>query len=143
MPVPSAQEIKKALVQAGFEVYRTRGDEVQLAERPRENLIMDSGVSVVVGEPLRLRFVVRAQRADFQSDADAELFGRARALGQTCVDRGYIELDTRARALLDPGDASRVLDTWYEVIFERSLGSLDEAVAELRIVMKLEKAVVR
>jgi hypothetical protein len=47
-PHPStAAHLKRALVEAGFEVFRTRGDEIVLAERPRENLIMDSGVQAV------------------------------------------------------------------------------------------------
>lgn len=47
---PTATELKKALQQAGFDVYRARGDEVHLAERPRENLILEAGVVVLGGE---------------------------------------------------------------------------------------------
>ena len=38
--------VKAALTEAGFEVYRTTADNVHLAERVRDNLIMDSGVFV-------------------------------------------------------------------------------------------------
>ena len=143
MPAPTVQELKKALVRAGFEVYRTRGDEVQIAERPRENLIMDSGVVIAATDPVRVRFVVRAQKADFQGEDEARLYQRARALGDSSVARGYVECATKARPLLDPGNESHVLDTWYEVSFERHAATLEEALDEVRFVMKLEKAAAR
>ena len=61
----NAPQIKRVLIDAGFEVFRTRGEEIVLAERPRENLIMDSGVRLRLGEPLEVRVVFRAQRARF------------------------------------------------------------------------------
>jgi hypothetical protein len=143
MPAPTVQELKKALTRAGFEVYRTRGEEVHLAERPRENLIMDSGVVVAASEPLRIRFVVRAQKADFQGEDEAALLGRARSLGSAAAERGFVEHVTRTRSVLDPGDASHVLDTWYEVGFEKTADTLEDAVEDVRFIMKLEKAAAR
>ncbi len=143
MPAPSLQELKKALTQAGFEVYRARGSEVQLAERPRDNLIMDANVSVVATEPLRVRFVVRAQKADFASDSDEALYDRALALAESTRDRGFVEVERRARPLPDPGDPGRILDTWYEVVLERPVDTMAEAAAELPTLLKLEKAATR
>lgn len=45
----SVAGIRKELAAAGLEVFRSKGDEIALAERPRENLIMDSGVVLRVG----------------------------------------------------------------------------------------------
>lgn len=143
MPALTVQELKKALQRAGFEVYRTRGDDVQLAERPRENLIMDAGISVATGDPLRVRFVVRAQRADFQGEDDAKLFDRARAMASAGVERGYLELTTSVRSMLDPGDPQHVLDTWFEVVFEKGSATLDEALDEVRFALTVEKAASR
>lgn len=143
MPAPSLQELKKALTQAGFEVYRARGTEVQLAERPRDNLIMDANVSVVASEPLRVRLVVRAQKADFASDDDATLYQRALDLAAPAAARGYVEAERRARPLPDPGDPSRILDTWYEVVLERPADSVAEALGELPALLRLEKAATR
>ena len=89
--LPSLAEIKKALVAAGFELYRTRGDEVHVADRVRDNLIMDSGVSVRAKGSLSVRFVARAQRSDFPSDGPASLFEKARGLGVIAEARGYAE----------------------------------------------------
>ena len=46
LAMSSALDIKRALKDAGLEVYRTRGDVVQLAERVRENLLMDAQIFV-------------------------------------------------------------------------------------------------
>jgi hypothetical protein len=37
MATPTQQELKKALAQAGFLVFRTQGDDIILAERVRAN----------------------------------------------------------------------------------------------------------
>jgi hypothetical protein len=136
----TVQELKKALIQAGFEVYRARGDEVRLAERPRENLIMDSGISLSVSQPFRVRFVVRAQQNDFRGETEAQLYQRARSLSEKAVENGYAEASLLSRPMLDPGDPNHVLDIWYEVIFEKQVESFEDAVSELRFALTIEKA---
>jgi hypothetical protein len=136
----SLAEIRKALVAAGFELYRTRGDEVQIADRVRNNLIMDSGVSVRLTGSLTVKVVVRAQRSDFPADGAALLFDRARELAGLAVSRGYVESATLTSPVHDPVDPSRTLDTWYEVCFEKAVPTLDEAMVEVGFALKLEKA---
>jgi len=144
MPAPSIQELKKTIVQAGFEVYRARGSEIQLAERPRDNLIMDAGLTILLEEPLRMRLVVRAQKADFPGESDDDLFRRASSLAASQVARGFAEAARRTRQLPDPGDPSHILDTWYEVIFERAFpGGITELLAELPALFRLDKAASR
>ena len=58
MPAYTPQQLKKALVSAGFQVFRTLGEEIVLAERVRENLIMDSGVRLRASEPLEVRIKI-------------------------------------------------------------------------------------
>ncbi len=137
----SPTELKKALIARGFEVYRTMGEHVVLADRVRENLIMDSGVAVKPGAVLAVRFIVRAQGSDFPSVEAEELFARARACVVEALVRGYVEVGSVAVPVRDPGDASSTLDTWYEVSFERSLASVDELEQELRYALALEKTV--
>jgi hypothetical protein len=136
---PTSTELKKTLVARGFEVYRTRGDQVVLADRVRENLIMDSGVAVRPGEQLAVRFVVRAQASDFPSAKADDLYQRARACAAEACGRGYAEVGVAEVPVRDPGDASSTLDTWYEVAFERPVASDDELESELRYVLALEK----
>ena len=140
MPTPA--EIKRALIKAGFEVYQTRGDVVHVAERVRENLLMDSGVRVEANAPT-VRFVVRAQRNDFPNDPDEHLFQRARTLAVSAVDRGYCEVETTVTQVFDPGDSGRTLDTWCEVAFEKAVDDVEIAMDEVRFVLALEKAVTR
>ncbi len=139
---PTPAELKKTLVARGFEVYRTLGDQVVLADRVRDNLIMDSGVAVRPGAVLAVRFVVRAQASDFPSAKPDDLYERARTYAAEACGRGYAEVGVAAVPVRDPGDASQTLDTWYEVAFERAVaGGDDELERELRYALALEKTV--
>jgi hypothetical protein len=130
-------EIRKALLAAGFELYRTQGDQVHVADRVRDNLIMDSGVSVSTA--LNVKFVVRSQRSDFPSDAATNLFERARALATAALARGYVETGAVTSPMHDPVDPSRTLDTWYEVSFEKAVTTLEEAMDEVGFALGIEK----
>lgn len=151
--MPTAAEIKKALRDAGLEVYRTRGDVVYLADRVRENLLMDAGIFLRAGEAagpggdasnergMRVGFVVRAQRNDFPNDSEPHLFERARGLAAGAVALGYAESGAEVRKVVDPGDGQRTLDTWCEVSFEKIVAGADlaAAVAEARFALTIEK----
>lgn len=137
MPTPT--EIKKALISAGFELYRTRGEVVHVAERVRENLLMDSGIFVHAGRST-VGFVVRAQRTDFPNETEDQLFGRARTLATQAVARGYREVDAVTRPIFDPGDGDRMLDTWCEVQFERDTPGIDDALEEVRFALGFPKS---
>ena len=134
-------DIKRALRDAGFEVYRTEGSEVQVAERVRENLIMDSGVRVM-GEPA-VAFVTRAQQRDFPGDAPEQLFERARRVAQRALDRGYREVRAFVTPTRDPGDPSRTLDHAYEVRFELAVADIAAALGEVRGLLSLDKTAKR
>jgi hypothetical protein len=140
MPTPA--EVKRALVAAGFEIYRTRGDVVHVADRVRENLLMDSG-AFVSSSALAVGFTVRAQRSDFPAEGEEPLFDRARKLADEALARGYLEVERTARRVADPGDSERTLDTWCEVTYQLSVPDLAAAVDELRFALALEKAVTR
>ncbi len=136
------QQLKKALIQAGLEVYRTLGDEIVLADRPRENLILDSGVRVrtPLNGTFRLRLVLRAEQSAFGVDEPDRLFERARELAVTAVERGFSELGTQVTPMKDPADRERTLDTFYEVIYTREVPTLEEACEEAKFALTLEKS---
>jgi len=140
---PTPADLKKTLVARGFEVYRTLGDQVVLADRVRDNLIMDSGVAARPGSVLAVRFVVRCQQSDFPSSSSEDLFSRARECAAEAVGRGYAEVGVATVPIKDPGDATHTLDTWYEVSYERPVASEDELERELRYALGLEKTVSR
>ena len=140
---PTPQQLKKALLASGFEVFRTLPEEVVLAERVRENLILDSGVRVgPLGDGrLRVRVVLRAQRADFPSEEEASLFDRVRKLAEPALADGFAEVATAVNAVKDPVDPDRTLDTFYELSLTRDVATVEEAVPVLKFALSLEKAV--
>jgi len=137
------QQLKKALVASGFEVFRTLPEEVVLAERVRENLILDSGVRVAPLQDGRfqVRLVLRAQRADFPNDDESALFARVRKLAEPAMAQGFAEVSTAVTAVKDPADATRTLDTFYEVNLAHDVPTVEDAVPVLKFVLGLEKAV--
>ena len=56
----SPNSLKKTLLADGFEVYRTSPNLIILADRVRDNLLMDSGVAVVHEGSLIVRITLRA-----------------------------------------------------------------------------------
>ncbi len=141
MPHPTLTELKKVLRAQGFEIYRSSAEEVVLAERVRDNLLMDSGVRVRLGERLGVRVVIRAQSSDFPGEGAEALLARARRLAETALSRGFRETSTQVVPIRDPGDHSRTLDTWYEVMLDRPLADASELESELRGALTLEKSV--
>lgn len=139
MPTPTPSKLKKALIQQGFEVYRTLGERILLADRVRDNLIMDSGVSAVAAPALAVQLVVRAQAHDFPGESEDQLFERARRLAHKSADRGYVELETTVVPIHDPGDHTRTLDIWHEVTFQKPVADLTELYEELRYALGVEK----
>jgi hypothetical protein len=137
------QALKKSLVADGFEVYRTSPSLIILADRVRDNLLMDSGVAIVHGDPLVVRITLRARGAEFPGEAEQALFERARALAEPMKAKGYAEVEATAIPVMDPGDPKRTLDTWYEVTYERRVGSESELHPELRFALSLVKTAER
>jgi len=135
------QDIQKALARAGVEIYRAHDRELQIAERVRLH-IMDSGVRIMVSDGLAVQFTARTQRSDAPSAHPDELFRRVREeIGQQASDRGYGESSAEVVEVKDPVDDARVLDVWHEVTYRKALAHLDEAVAEVRWALELEKYV--
>jgi hypothetical protein len=113
-----------------------------LADRVRENLLMDGGTFIRGEGPAHLTvgFVVRAQHNDFPNEGEERLFDRARRAAEPALGHGYREILAEVRHVKDPGDGERTLDVWCEVSFEKPVGDLAAAVAEARFALALEKA---
>ena len=143
MSPPTSSELKKLLLAEGFEIYRTLSDQIVLADRVRDNLIMDSGVAARIGDVPRVRFTVRAQGSDFPGDSAEQILDRARQMANSAAARGYHEVSAKSVAVQDPGDSSQTLDVWHEVSFERALDNDAELVAELHYALSIEKTAPR
>jgi len=138
MPGPPSA-LKKALIAEGFEIYRNAPTQVTLADRVRDNLLMDSGVAVVHGEGLGVRVVLRAQSSNFPGESGESLFARARGLSAALVARGYREIGADAVPVHDPSDRSRTLDTSYEVSYFLPVTEDAALYAELRFALGVSK----
>ena len=133
------QELKKALISAGFEVYRTSGEDVILADRARENLILDSGVRLRASDPIQVRLVMGVRQAQFPSDDEAALFDRVRQLAAPLLSEGFSEVSTGVAPVVDPADQDRTLDTFYEVVFAKAEPMFEGALPTLKLALSIAK----
>jgi hypothetical protein len=140
----SFERVRKAVLDAGFEVFRAKDDTIQLAERVRSHL-MDANVSVrfSAGDGhATIAFVVRAQHSDYPNDGDDELLARVRnAIASQARQRGFAESGASSRSICDPSDASRVLDTWHELTFSKTTSDLSVLVGDAQYALKISKCV--
>lgn len=136
-------EIKKALIASGFEFLRTLPDGVVLAERVRENQILDSGVRIrSTPGGFVISVVTRAEKRDYPNDTDHDLFNRVRELASPILGASYEERLTRVQIVKDPSDETHTLDTFYEIVFERAIaGDWDAVAPYLREAIAFEKTV--
>jgi hypothetical protein len=109
-------EIKQSLVAAGLEVYRTTGQEVIVADRVRDNLILDSGVRVRAGSPMEVRLIMGLRRGQYPNESDDQVFERLRKLAASALKHGFDESHAGVAPLTDPADAKRTLDTFVEIV---------------------------
>ena len=132
------QQVKKSLLEAGLEIYRTQLTEIQVAERIRLH-IMDSGIRVRLSESMAVTFTARSQRSDFPSVEPGQIFEKVRAtIGQQALERGYREESTQTIEVKDPMDDARVLDTWHEITYSKPVEGTDSAVDEIRWALGIE-----
>lgn len=141
-PTPDLKELKKALREGGLEVYRTEGTVVHLADRVRENLIMDAHVRVST-HPLTVTFDARAERSMFPGESDEQLHERARDLGRAALERGFGERRAFITDVPDPSNPDAVLERWYQVEFERMVDDVGAAIDEARFAVGLDKTATR
>lgn len=134
------RDLKKALVAAGLEVFRVRGDEVHLAERQNVQL-MEAGVRVRGGADPAVTVVARAQRNDAPNLAADSLFDLVRDHTRALRDHGYDEVAAAPREIRSVSDEA-LLDVWFEVTLARKVGSIDEAVREARTAIATERYIV-
>lgn len=143
MPDQDLLELKRRLQAEGFEIYRTKEGHVSLAERVRDNLILDSGIaasSAPGGSAYSLRLVLRAQTSHFPGYPDDAVLVQARTLAEPFLKQGYTEETTRRSDMTDPSDPSHVLDTVHEVVLRRDPADWTELVAQIRAAFTLPRA---
>lgn len=132
-PRLNPKELKAKLTAEGFLVFRTLSSEVQLAERVRENLILDSGVAALLaGESFGVRLTVRSAQTVAADAGEAAHYQAARDRAVAVIAEGFVEVARASTPVLDPGDPTRTLDTWHEVAFQKDDLTWPELLAALR-----------
>ncbi len=128
------KQLRNALEAAGLEIFRTRGDEVHLAERHNLQL-MEARVRVRRGAEAAVMVVLHAQRSDAPQTEEAALFTLIRDRAAALLARGYVEQGAASRGITSVSDPDHLLDTWFEVTYARPVSSVEEAVAEAQAAM--------
>lgn len=135
------ETLSEAVVKAGLEIYRADRSEIRIAERVRMHL-MDSGVVISLSPALRVLVTIRAQRSDFPMASEGELFELVRAaLSGATAARGYDEANAAARDIVNPGDASDVLDVWHELTYQKAIADLAMLISEVQWALSVPKCV--
>jgi hypothetical protein len=142
MSVTDPAELKRQLRAAGFEIYRTAENRVQLAERIRDNLIMDSGVAALFSERsgFAVRVTVRAQASHFPGASAEQLWAQANSLAAQFLTDGYLIQSQSAELVPDPNDTEKSLDTAHEILLQRPVDSLDLLFEFLRVALSRRRA---
>ena len=141
-PHLTPQEIKQSIVAAGLEVYRTTGQEVIIAERVRDNLILDSGVRVRAGKPMEVRIVMGLRRGQYPNESDEQVFARLRQLAAPAMGRGFAEVQTGQSPVSDPADSKRTLDTFFELILGKQEPEVPAMLDLLRFALEVAQTAV-
>lgn len=114
-------ELKRRLRQAGFEVYRTQDGHVTLAERVRDNLILDSGIAVSAADPLSVRLAIRAHASHFPGKTADEVREAAHRLATVFESEGFAREDEGVSPVAHPSEPERTIDTTFEVLLRRAV----------------------
>jgi hypothetical protein len=136
-------DVKRAMVAAGLEIYRVTGGEVRVAERVRMHL-MDSGVTVCIAQAAcaSVSVTVRSQRSDFPNGRPDELYEMIRrAMKSAAEDRGFREVTASSRDVTDPVDKSSILDVWHELTFAKDVDRIDTLIDDVQWALAVPKCV--
>ncbi|MCH2110407.1 MAG: hypothetical protein MK135_13880 [Polyangiaceae bacterium] len=133
-------ELKRKLREAGFEVYRTLSDRVILAERIRDNLIMDSGVAARIDDGFAVSVIVRAQLSHFPGAAPTDVEDRAGHLAVNFLENGYLKDSSSQSEVLDPSNPEKSLDTCYEVHLDKKVEGLEALFSQLRAALQEQRS---
>lgn len=135
------QDLKKKLLSEGVEVYRTLSTHVVVAERVRENLILDSQVRIFHGELFALEVVYRVEAHVFRGETDEQIFGRVTTLSAFATTRGFHEVSRAIVPITDPQSPASILDHFYEITMRKDGATWNDALAGLRELLGSKRSV--
>lgn len=132
-------ETKRALRDAGFQVYDVKGDFISLAERVRDNLILHSGIAVRAAPPT-LVVHLRAQSTHFPGQSQDRVRAHAEDLAREFERRGYVVSGSSRTEVTDPSFPERTIDVVLGVTVERVCDNFAEVLSEVTAAFLLPRA---
>jgi hypothetical protein len=138
-PKSAIVETKRALREAGLQVYEVRDGCIALAERVRDNLILHSGIAVCPAT-WTVRVTVRAQSLHYPGQSQERIALQAEELGLPFQARGFSKLGASSHDVGDPSHPGRTIDVVHAVTFQRPCASWDEALEEIHAAFLLPRA---
>ena len=112
-----------------------------LADRVRDNLILDSGVRVSANDAneVRVNLVMGVRHTQFPGENDLALFERVRRLAGPLLAAGFAEMGTSQSPVIDPSDATKTLDIFFDVTFGKNEATFDAALPTLKVALEVAK----
>ncbi len=112
-----------------------------LADRVRDNLILDSGVrvSATAAGQIRVNLVMGIRHTQYPGENEQALFERVRRLAGPLLTAGFSEMGTGQSPVTDPSDASKTLDIFFDVTFGKNEPSFDAALPALKVALEVAK----
>jgi len=123
-------ETKRALRDAGFQVYDVKEEFISLAERVRDNLILHSGIAIRATPPA-IRVHLRAQSTHFPGQSQDRVYAHAETLAREFERRGYAILGSSRTEVTDPSFPERTIDVVLGVTVERLCDDFSEVLTEV------------
>lgn len=132
-------DLKRLVRNAGYQVYGTQGQKVQLAERVRDNLILDSGICVSL-DPLSIIVTVRAQMIHFSGQPVERAREFADELSAAFLPLGYTRESSETVVIPDPNHEGAILETVCEVELHKNVASPDSIASEIQLALNLPRS---
>ena len=112
-----------------------------LADRVRDNLILDSGVRVSSNDAneVRVNLVMGIRHTQYPGENEQALFERVRQLAGPLLAAGFAEMGTSQNPVTDPSDATKTLDIFFDVTFGKNEPTFEAAQPSIRVALEVAK----
>jgi len=112
-----------------------------LADRVRDNLILDSGVRISANgaDEVRVNLIMGIRHTQYPGEDEQALFERVRSLAGPLLESGFAEMGTGQSPVTDPSDATKTLDIFFDVTFGKNEASFEAALPALKVALEVAK----
>jgi hypothetical protein len=65
---------------------------------------------------MEVRLIMGLRRGQYPNESDEQVFARLRQLSGSALSNGFSEVNVGTAPVTDPADATRTLDTFFEIV---------------------------